>query len=145
MSGLAAGHPKLTFTVSRGRNRSDIKAFTVVLPSGLSFNRKAVATRKTCSGSGTKKKCTSSVSVAGVSISGGTLKSAQLGAGSLLVTLKRPVATLSATIGPAALTELASLAARVKRHAVKSLRVIVIVTSASGAHTTVVLTDTNPR
>jgi hypothetical protein len=78
-------------------------------------------------------------------MTGGALKSAQLGASALLITLMRPAVAISATIARPALTELASRERRVKGHTIKSLRVTLIVTSASGSRTTLVLTDTKPR
>jgi subtilase family serine protease len=43
LGGLAAGHPKLSFTITSGTNAPAISTITIALPRGLSFSHKAKA------------------------------------------------------------------------------------------------------
>ena len=120
VSGLASGHPALSFKLTAGKN-AKLKSFTVKLPRGLSFVRHRVHGR---------------LKLLGVALKGAKLKSLSLKHGALLVTLRAPVNTLSAKIGSRALKESAALKRAAKRHKLKRLQLTVVLTNAAGKRTT---------
>jgi hypothetical protein len=120
VSGLASGHPTLSFKVTAGKN-AKLKSFTVKLPRGLSFVRHRVHGR---------------LKLLGVALKGAKLKSLSLKHGALLVTLRAPVNTLSAKIGPRALKESAALRSAARHHKLKRLQLTVVLTNAAGKRTT---------
>lgn len=132
LTGLSASHPKLHFKVTHGSNAPNIKSVSVGVPAGLSFH-----TTKTCKGTGKKRHCTTSVK--GLSVSGGTVKSAKVSGGRLVITLKSAAGSVSVTVKGPGLTESNGLKQKVKKHKVKSLVVNVKVTDASGTGTTLSL------
>jgi hypothetical protein len=132
LTGLSSGHPKLHFKVTHGSNAPNIKSVSVGVPAGLSFH-----TTKTCKGKGKKRHCTTSVK--GLSVSGGTVKSAKVSGGRLVITLKSATGSVSVTVKGPGLTESNGLKQKVKKHKVKSLTVNVKVTDASGTGTTLSL------
>ena len=88
-SGLASGHPKLSFKVTHGKGAANIQSLTVGLPSGLKFSRSAIVTRKTCTTKQGKKKCTTTTLTKGLGIKGGSAKTVALKGGKLVITLKK--------------------------------------------------------
>jgi hypothetical protein len=111
LSGLPAGKPALGFRVARRTNAPSLKTLTVSLPGGLTFASKRP--------------------VRGISVTGShTLR---LSGGKLTITLKRPAATVSVRIAPAALVESKQLQQRARTHkAHPKPRVRVTVTDAGG-------------
>lgn len=138
LSGLRKRHPTLRFKVTHGANAPDIAALSVHMPSGLSFNRKAFHKIRACKGKGKKRRCTTTLKVKGLSLSGARLKGAKLSGGNLVVTLKKAVTSVSATITSPLVAESKGLQKRVNKGQVKSLRVTVSVTDAQGTTTTIV-------
>jgi hypothetical protein len=123
-SGLARGVPALRFKLVAGKHGAKLRAFTVKLPRGLSFVRHRVHGR---------------LKVTGVSVKGAKIKSIALVHGRLVVTLRAPVRSLIVTIRPQALKESAGLKHEATRHQVSSLKLTVLVTSATGKHSTLTL------
>ena len=120
VSGLASGHPALSFKLTAGKN-AKLKSFTVKLPRGLSFVRHRVHGH---------------LKLLGVALKGAKIKSLSLKHGALLVTLRAPVNTLSAKIGSRALKESAALKSAAKHHRLKRLQLTVLLTNTAGKHTT---------
>jgi hypothetical protein len=120
VSGLASGHPSLSFKLTAGKN-AKLKSFTVKLPRGLSFVRHRVRGR---------------LKLLGVALKGAKVKSLSLKHGALLVTLRAPVNTLSAKIGSRALKESAALRSAAKHHRLKRLQLTVLLTNTAGKRTT---------
>jgi hypothetical protein len=120
VSGLASGHPALSFKLTAGKN-AKLKSFTVKLPRGLSFGRHRVHGR---------------MKLLGVALKGAKVKSLSLKHGALLVTLRAPVNTLSAKIGSRALNESAALRSAAKHHRLKRLQLTVLLTNTAGKRTT---------
>jgi hypothetical protein len=120
VSGLASGHPSLSFKLTAGKN-AKLKSFTVKLPRGLSFVRHRVHGR---------------LKLLGVALKGAKVKSLSLKHGALLVTLRAPVNTLSAKIGSPALKESAALRSAAKHHRLKRLQLTVLLTNTAGKRTT---------
>jgi hypothetical protein len=120
VSGLASGHPALSFKLTAGKN-AKLKSFTVKLPRGLSFVRHRVHGR---------------LKLLGVALKGAKVKSLSLKHGALLVTLRAPVNTLSAKIGSRALKESAALRSAAKHHRLKRLQLTVLLTNTAGKRTT---------
>jgi hypothetical protein len=120
VSGLASGHPTLRFKLTAGKN-AKLKSFTVKLPRGLSFVRHRVHGR---------------LKLLGVALKGAKIKSLALKHGALVVTLRAPVKTLSAKIGPRALKESKALKSAAKHHRLKRLQLTVALTNTAGKRTT---------
>jgi hypothetical protein len=116
VSGLASGHPALSFKLTAGKN-AKLKSFTVKLPRGLSFVRHRVHGH---------------LKLLGVALKGAKIKSLSLKHGALLVTLRAPVNTLSAKIGSRALKESAALKSAAKHHRLKRLQLTVLLTNTAG-------------
>ncbi|MGZ4186019.1 MAG: hypothetical protein ACXVFA_11860 [Solirubrobacteraceae bacterium] len=119
VSGLASGHPALRFKLTAGKN-ARLKSFTVRLPRGLSFVGHRVHGH---------------LKLLGVTVKGAKLKSLSLKHGALLVTLRAPVSTLSATIGSRALKESSALKSAAKHHKRKRLQLSVVLTNTAGKRT----------
>jgi hypothetical protein len=119
-SGLASGHPALSFKLTAGKN-AKLKSFAVKLPRGLSFARHRVHGR---------------LKLLGVALKGAKVKSLSLKHGTLLVTLRAPVNTLSAKIGSRALKESAALRSAAKHHRLKPLQLTVLLTNTAGKRIT---------
>lgn len=126
-SGLPSGHPKLTVSVKHGSNAPDISKVSIGLPSGLKFSGKAI------------HKSHGKVTVKGLSISGGKLKSAKVSGGKLVITLSKAVSSVSITVKGPLVTETKALAKKVKKHKVKKLPVGLTATNASGTATSLSL------
>jgi hypothetical protein len=114
-AGLQSGKPRLTFTVSVAKHASKISRLTVGLPGGLSFVRHRV-----------NKK----LRVTGVSLRGAKIKSLALSHGRLVITLRKPSAAVTVTLGSLSLKESAGLRTKARRNRVKSLKLTVIVRNA---------------
>ena len=138
-SGLAAGHPKLSFTVTHGKGAANIQSLTVGLPSGLKFSRSAITTHKTCTTKKGKKKCTTTTLTKGLGIKGASAKTVALKGGKLVITLKKPAANVTITLSGPILTESKSLQTNVKKHKTKSLTVGLKVTDAKKVNSSVPL------
>jgi hypothetical protein len=132
LSGLSKGHPKLHFKVTHGSNAPNIKTVSIGVPSGLSFH-----SSKSCKGSGRHRKCTTKVK--GLSVSGGTVKSAKVSGGRLVITLKSAAGSVSVTVKGPGLTETNALKTKVKKHKVKSLTVSIKITNAKGSRSSISL------
>lgn len=120
VSGLARGRPVLTFKLTAGSN-AKLKSFEVKLPRGLSFVRHRVHGH---------------LKLIGVALTAAKIKSLSLKHGKLLVTLRAPVNTLSAKIGPRALRESSTLKRAGRHHRLKRLVLTVVLTNTAGKHTT---------
>jgi hypothetical protein len=120
LTGLASGHPVLSFKLTAGKN-AKLKSFTVKLPRGLSFVRHRVHGR---------------LKLLGVAIKGAKVKSLSLKHGVLLVTLRAPVNTLSAKIGSRGLKESSALKSAARLHKLKRLQLTVVVANTAGQHVT---------
>ncbi len=140
LGGLTKRQPSVRFNVTRGNNAPNLASVSVGVPSGLSFNRNAFHKMRTCKGTGKKRRCTVTLKVKGLSLSGGKLKSAKLSGGKLVIGLKQPVASLSMTVKLPLLTESKGLQKQVKKGEVKSLKVTIKITDAKGGATTVGVT-----
>jgi hypothetical protein len=119
---IAHRRPKLTLSLNAGNNAPAIKTVAISLPRGLSFATKAKALRKgvTLDGSG----------------AGRLLFTAKRGRGGLTLSVNRPARNLQLTIDGPAIQLSSALARKVKRHAVRALKLVVKVTDAAGIATT---------
>jgi hypothetical protein len=122
ISGLASGHPKLHLKVTHGSGAPNIKSVAISNSQGLSFRK--------CVKSGHKHLC------AGLSVSGGTVKSVKLSGGRLMITLSSPASSVSVTASGPLLTESKLLQQKVKKHKIKKLTFTIKVGDASGKNTT---------
>jgi hypothetical protein len=114
-AGLQNGKPSLTFKVSVTKRASKISRVTVGLPAGLSFVRHRVDKQ---------------LKVTGVSLRGAKIKSLALSHGHLVITLRKPSAAVTLTLGSLSLKESAGLRTQARRNRVKSLKLTVIVRNA---------------
>ncbi len=121
-SGLASGHPSLSFRVTVAKRAAKLHSLSVVLPKGLSI----IAHR-----AGQK------VTIKGVKLKGGAIKSLGLSRGHLVITLKRPVSSVTVTLTGRALAETAKLRAQAGQHKLKRLPLTVIAENAKGRRTTI--------
>jgi hypothetical protein len=135
-SGLANGHPKLKFKLKKGIGAGNITTVALGLPSGLKFSSSAIKTTKTCTTKKGKKKCTSTTSAKGLSISGGKAKSVALKGGKLVITLKKAAGSVTITTSGALVSESKALQTKVKKHKTKTLKFSVKVTDAAHRNTT---------
>ena len=117
LAGVGATRPKLSFTVSAGREAPKLQTLTVTLPSGLSFSR----------------------SRAMITISGLRVKhlrfTASLQRGTLVLKLKTAAQQVRVTISYPRLKSGGSLAAQVARHSGGPITITVHVTDASRLNT----------
>jgi hypothetical protein len=120
VSGLASGHPTLSFKLTAGKN-AKLKSFTVKLPRGLNFVRHRIHGR---------------LKLLGATLMGAKVKSLSLKHGALLVTLRAPVNTLSAKIGSRGLKESAALKSAARHHRLKRLQLTIVLTNTAGKQTT---------
>jgi hypothetical protein len=135
LSGLASGKPTLKVRASRASGGPGIASLSIGLPAGLSFNRKALVRRTTCKSKG--RKCTTSISARGLSMSGAGLKSARIQGGGLLLTFTRAVGGMSLTARAALLVESKALARRARQHRVRALSARLRITESGGTGTNV--------
>jgi hypothetical protein len=130
ISGLASGHPTLSFKVSHGKGAANIQSLAVALPSGLRFARSAIVTHKTCTTTNGKKQCTTTTLTKGLGVKGASASTVALKGGKLVITLKKAAANVTVSLSGPILTESGSLQTNVKKHKVKSLTVALKVTDA---------------
>jgi hypothetical protein len=116
-SGLATGHPALTFTMSVAKGSVKLRALTVELPAGLRF----VARHHR---------------VTGVSVGGAKIRSLVLSGRRLTINLRRAVANLTVTIARGGLTESGAIQRAAKAHRLRSLELTAIAQNTRGARTT---------
>jgi hypothetical protein len=121
-SGLKTGHPSLRFKLQVAKGAAKLRAFTIELPRGLSII--AHRARRT-------------LTVKGVRLSGGAIRSLSLSRGNLVIALKRAVSSVAVTLTGAALRESAALRAQAKAHKLKRLALTVIARNAKGRRSTV--------
>ena len=110
---VGKGRAKVSFALAEGSSAPAIRSFTITLPKGLSFARKA-------------KTLSKHISLKGARF---TLK---LSGGALTITLKNPASKVSFSIGPPATKVSTSLRHRVRGNKVKSLSLVVKVVDAGG-------------
>jgi hypothetical protein len=122
LSGLATGHPRLKVSATHGSNAPNIASLSVSLPAGLSFHAHK-------SGSSLK----------GLSVSGGSLASAKVHAGALVISLHKPSGSVSLTASGPLLTETKALETKAKKHKAGTIAVTVKVTNAKGKTPTITL------
>jgi hypothetical protein len=120
VSGLARGKPTLKFKLTAGKN-AKLKSFTVKLPRGLSFRGRRVHHR---------------LKLTGITLKGAKIKSIALRHGALVITLRKPVNTVSVKVGPRALKESAALKRAAKHHHLKRLQLTVVLKNTAGQTTT---------
>ena len=77
------------------------------------------------------------LTVTGVSLTGGTIRSLALSHGDLIITLRKAVSSVIVRLSPRALHESASLAAKAKAGELKSLLLRVIAVNTGGKRTTI--------
>jgi hypothetical protein len=114
LSGLARGVPVLKFRLAAGANAAKLRSFRVTLPSGLSISKRAAIV---------------------ASLAGASPKTLSLAGGRITVTLRSPARTFAVRISGPGLGESARLRNAVKRHRVKSLKLLVAIKDASGKGT----------
>jgi hypothetical protein len=125
LSGLAAGKPALRFQLVAGASAPKLSSFTVELPKGLSFVRHRVH---------------KALKLIGLSLSGARRRSAALRHGHLVITLRKPVDSLTLRVSDQALRESAGLRSKARHGKLKSLKLKVIVRNAAGRSSTLTLT-----
>ena len=103
-SGLAGGHPALSFRIAGGR----LTGMTVELPSGLRAGRRAAVRRR-------------------VHVSAGRLRSVTISHGHLVIRLRRAVTSTGVSIRAGAITESGSLHRRARAHRLRRLGLTVVV------------------
>jgi hypothetical protein len=121
-SGLASGHPSLSFRVTVAKGAAKLHALTVGLPKGLSIIARRASHKLT---------------IRGVVLKGGAIKSLSLSHGHLVITLKRAVSSVTVTLSGRALAETAKLRAQAGQHKLKHLPLTVIAENAEGRRTTI--------
>jgi uncharacterized Zn-binding protein involved in type VI secretion len=121
-TGLASGHPSLSFRVTAAKGAAKLKTLTVELPRGLSIITHKAGQRRT---------------IRGVRARGGAVGSLSLSHGHLVITLKHAVSGVTVTLSRAALKESAALRAQARRHKLKHLALSVIAQNAKGRRTTI--------
>jgi hypothetical protein len=123
--GLAAGRPALLLQLLSGSGGPKLSAFTITLPSGLRFATHRVHGRLT---------------VRGITLTGGRIKSLSTSHGRVTVTLRAPSAALIVSIARRALVESRSLRTRARRHRLGRFAIRVAMRTAGGRVTTVAVT-----
>jgi hypothetical protein len=126
--GLASGHPSLSFRVKVAKGAAKLKALTVDLPRGLSIMTHRAGHKLT---------------IRGVKVRGGAIKSLSKSHGHLVITLKRAVSGAAVTLTGKALAESASLRSQASHHKLKHLPLTVIAQNAKGRRTTIRVTVTH--
>jgi hypothetical protein len=115
--GLLRGRAAMAFRVSAAPGGPKLTRLTVQAPSGLTFVRHRVRRRLT---------------ITGVRITGGKLRSAGLAHGRLVLILRSPATAVTVTVGRAALRESRGLRSRAQRSKVTSLALVVVTRDAKG-------------
>jgi hypothetical protein len=137
-SGLASGHPRLTFKLAHGKGAANLAAVAIALPSGLKFSHAAFSSHKACTAAA-KKKCTTTTVIKGLGVSGAKVKSAAIKGGKLVITFSKPAAGATVTVSGPLVTESTSLQKNVKKHTVKSLTFNLSLTDATNTANTLSL------
>jgi hypothetical protein len=119
-SGLGAGRPSLSFMLVAARSAPKLSALTIGLPGGISFVRHRVG---------------KSLKVTGVTLTGAQIKSLSLSHGDLVITLRRPVSSLTVKLGPGAFHESGALKSKAKN--LRTLPVVVIAQNTKARRTTI--------
>jgi hypothetical protein len=127
-AGLKAGHPSMSFHLKVATGAAKLRALTVDLPGGLSLITHRTGRRLT---------------VKGVRVNGATVKSLVVTHGRLVITLKRPVSSLSVTLTGAALRESAALRKKAAAHKLKRLALRVIAQNTTGKRTSMLVQVTH--
>jgi hypothetical protein len=117
LKGLSRRRPTLEALLLAGTNAPKLNAFALFLPAGLKLVRHRVHGH---------------LRLEGVSIGGAKAKSMFLKHGALVVTLRDATAGINVKLTGRVIAETASLARRVRRNRVRSVRLIVAVRDASG-------------
>lgn len=138
LSGLSARKPVLTLHLTHGSNAPNLSSVAISLSSGLNFNSKGIVKHKHCSGKGKHKKCTVTITAAGMSLSGASLKSFKLSSGRFVIRFG-PAGQVTVTLRGPLLAETKSLQKKVKKHKVKQIPVTVKMTDANGKVTSITL------
>lgn len=122
LSGVAKRKARLAFTIKAGANAPAIKTISVSLPRGLGFTHKTKKLRK------------------GITVRGANFRrlkfTIKLRRGTLQIKLRSAAKTVHVTIAGSAITVSKKLARAVKHKKTKKLRVVLKVTDASNATTT---------
>lgn len=116
-SGLASGHPSLSFRVTVAKGASKLHALTVALPRGLSIISHRAGRKQT---------------IRGVRARGAAIRSLSLSHGHLVITLRRPASSVTVTLTGSALAESARLRSQAGQHKLKRLALTVIAENAKG-------------
>ncbi len=138
LSGLAGRTPVLHLRARRGGDAPDIASLSIELPAGLSFGREALVRSRVCSGgSGQQSKCTTRISVKGLSLSGTGVRSAQIQGRELWIRFTRDTPAVSLTAGAPLLSESSALAGKAKQHDAGTLLARLGITDSAGTGTVV--------
>jgi hypothetical protein len=113
MSGLASGRPALKVSVASLKGAPKIKAMLLTGPKGTAFLPGST-----------------------ISAIGGTLKSGLIAAGSLLVTLAKPVPTLTLIVPAGGIGETSAFRAKAKHHRLGKLRLTITFKDSHGKRST---------
>ena len=116
-SGLASGSPSLAIKAVRGKHAPSIKALSVGLPQGLSFNASAALTAKA------------------VSLAGASVASARVEHGVLVVSFHHASARSTLTLRGPLLVESAGLRHDVNSHTARAEHLSVMITDSAGRRT----------
>ncbi len=138
-SGLASGHPKLKFKITHGKGAANIATVALGVPSGLKFSSSAIVKHRTCTGTGKKKKCSTTTLIKGLGIVGGKAKAVAIKGGKLVITLKKASGKLTLTVSGPLVSESKSLQTKVKKHKAGTLKFTVKTTDAKHKSTTLSL------
>jgi hypothetical protein len=137
LSGLSGGKPKLALHATRASNGPDLASLSIGLPSGLSFSGRALSEHKVCKVSGKHAKCTTHVSVQGLSLSGASVKSAHIQGGALVIAFTHAVASVSLVAHGPLVLESKTLEHKSKQHKQGTLVTHLHITDADGHATAV--------
>ena len=121
-SALKTGNPSLRFKLKDAKGAAKLRALTIELPRGLSIIAHRAGGRLT---------------INGVRLAGGAIKSLSLSHGHLVITLKRAVSSVTVTLTGAALRESAGLRTKAKAGKLKRLALTVIAQNTKGRRSTV--------
>ena len=123
LTGLGRRKPKLTLTLSAGKNAPALMSVAILLPGGLKFAAKTKTLDKGISLKSGRKKLKFSIKVK---------------RGALMITFKSATRRATLTLAKPAVTITASEAAKIRRHKVKRLAIVLRTTDTS--HQTIKLT-----
>jgi hypothetical protein len=135
VSGLASGKPKLTVHAVHGVNGPFLESMSIGLASGLSFSHKALAPHKVCKGSGSHRKCKTSIAAKGLSVSGATVASERLSGGKLVIKFTKAASSVSLSARGPLLVESKTLLKKAKKHKAGTLATHVQLTDTTNVTT----------